>query len=373
MWELYPDIYGPDHTDFYKAMISVAVEKGLGELKKKVRHITSGSKGSITFSAVCSEIPKAKLLTRDGGFVRSVVEDRVGQTKRLEQWLRVFFSVLIKLEESFPKVVNNLLLRNAGIIPALRVFGRMLRYEDSCGNREVVKNIATLEQVTTSYFRTICQSYEQKDLGELQRLRSQRSSQGGYRRSYEDFVDVIDKQFRPGFAGPKASDELYRQTEKLIATVEEINRKGIALGTTQSHVFKEFDPAELMRIARKNLDNDSFERFIKTLHQEIIEGSGETYSPNNRLAKLLQLQEILSLSSLRALHSLRIYFSHKSALIDAPKRRAAVDALQGLLKTSSLADPSELSPEQSEKAACNLLQGICSDVLEPALDKIKNP
>jgi len=372
MWELYPDIYPSEHADYFKAMISVAVEKGLGSLKSSVRHITSGSVGPITFSALCSEIPKAKLLTRNGGFVRSVAEDAPSQTKRFEHWLGVFFTLVLRLQESNPKFVKTLLLRNVGIIPALRVFGRMLKYEDSCGNREILRNVSKLEQVTASYFRIICQFYEQKDLVELEKLRSQNSSQGGYQRLYEEFLDLIDKHFRPGFAGVKVSEALHRETEKLIVTVEEINRKAISLGTTQSHVFKEFDPTELRRIAKKNLDNDSFEKFIKTLHQEIVEGSGEN-SPNNRLAKTIDVQEILSLPPVRALHSLRIYFSHKSALIDAIKRRSAVEALRGLLSSPSPADPSDLTSEQCELAACTLIQDLCTAVLDVALDKIKNP
>jgi len=372
MWELYPDIYDPDHDDYYKAMISVAVEKSLGDLKDRVHHITSGTTGLISFSALCSEIPKTTLLSRNAGFVRSVVEDHTGQVRRLEKWLSVFFAVLLKLENQYPKVVKTLLLRNVGIIPALRLFGRILKYEYGCGNTEITTNASKLEQVTTSYLRAICQTYEQKDQGELEKLRSQRSSQGGYKRLYEEFVDSIDKQFRPGFAGPRASDELQRQTESLISTIEEINRKGVALGATQSHTFKEFDQSELRRIARKKLDSDSFEKFVKLLHQEIVEGSGEN-SPNNRLAKILGMQEILSLAPLKALNSLRVYFSHKSALIDASKRRAAVEALQGLLGSSSPPDPSDLDTEQFEIAACNLIRTLIAEVLDPTLQKLKTP
>ncbi len=85
MWELYPDIYDEEHEDYYKAMISVAVEKSLGNLRNRVTHITSGSKGPISFSALCSEIPKAKLLMRKEGFVCSVAQDSANQTKRLEK------------------------------------------------------------------------------------------------------------------------------------------------------------------------------------------------------------------------------------------------------------------------------------------------
>ena len=206
----------------------------------------------------------------------------------------------------------------------------------------------------------------------MEKLRAQRSSQGGFKRLFDDFVEVIEGQYRTGFGGPKPSRRVADAVEAVIAAVEDVNRMGISLGSTHSHVFKEFDASELTRIAKKELGIDSFEKLVKTLHQEIIEGTGDK-GPDNRLARVLSVTELLNIEPLRSLHSLRIYYSHKPSQIEPAKRKAAVASLQELLGSPSPLDPASLSPEEYEKAACGLLEGICTGVLKPALLRITSP
>ena len=273
MWELFPDIYDQEHPDHFRAMVSVAVESSLGPLKKRVRHITSGSRGPITFAALCAEVVKAKLVS----LVRSKVDDVDAQGKRLRQWLHVFFSTLVELEREFPKPVTNLLLRNVGIIPSLRLFGWMLIFEGELGkNAEILRGGPGLERVSSGYFRVLCKFYDQKDLSELERLRSQGSSQGGYKRLYDEFVEVIENHYGPGFGGPRNSPQLVSAVERVISAVEDVNRVGTSLGRTNSHIFKEFDGSDLTRLAKKRLEPDSLEKLVNTLYEEVVEVAGIT-------------------------------------------------------------------------------------------------
>jgi DGQHR domain-containing protein len=372
MWELYPNIYQQQHSDYFRAMISVALEGAIEGRQNLVHHISSGSRGAISFAALCAEIPKSGLLTREGGFIRSIAGNTDDQTKRLESWMTTFFDVLTNLEHSYPKVVQTLFLRNVGVIPALRLYGKILKYEYSLGNHDVLKNSTKRNTAMAEYFRIICQQFEERELSELESLRSQRSSQGGYKRLFDEFVEIIDKKHRPGFAGAKRSEGLYHRAEEFIALVENINRQGTMLGTTSAHVFKEFDPSSIRRIAKKSMDIDSFERLIKTLHQEIFEGSGDK-GPQNRLASLLGVNEIIAVDSLKELAALRVYYSHKSALLDSQKRRYAVEAFRRLHVSLGSVNPAELSNEECETAANSLLDTLSSSVLKPALKRIIEP
>ncbi len=375
LWELYPDIYPEESPDYYRAMISKSVEQAVAETKDIrtfITHISSRIRGPITFQAICSEIPKSNLLTKKGGLVRSEAEGDRAQVNKLHQWLKVFFDALTSLEPQFRKVLEVLLLRNVGIVPALRLFGRILSYERGIGNQSILKNNLELTQQLTAYLRVICEHYDQKPVSELEQMRSRSSSQGGFKRMFEEFVEIIDKGYRPGFGGPKVSGQLSSLGEQVISAIDEINRKGVSLGITATSIFKEFDSKELRRITRKKeLDIDAFEKLVIKLHQEVIEGSGE-HSPNNRLARLLGATELPTIPILGKLHSLRVYFSHKGALIDAPKRKAAVEALQSLLGSTALKDPTELSPPEFNLAACNLLSEVANQVLTPAISKITN-
>lgn len=364
LWELYPDIYGEQDADIHKTVISRVTEAASKHyLKGHFEHISSGLKGEITFSTLCSEIKRAQLF---GPSPSGLTQDE----EQLRIILEAFFGTLIELGEKHPGVNDAFVLSNIGITPMIRILGRIIRFEIGQNRTQVLSRKHVLSDALRMYFEPVYQYFEQLGDTALRALRKNRIGGAGAIENDDEFTEKIRAGFDPQFpyrskkqlCSPKWETATKNFASLLVSINDEVTDRGIMNGW----VFQEFAPDKFKSRLRKPIDNeDDFESVVKVLYQIVIEGSGKG-GPDNRLARLLNLQSIYDIGCVADLNVLRTYTQHYSTQIDPSKRQKAV-AVLGKLAGRTIGGPSELVEEDYQLMAETLLQRITDEVLDPAL------
>ena len=358
LWELYPDIYGPDEPENYKAVISrVTEDVAKRQLVGFVQHISSGMKGEISFHTLCAEVNRTHLLGLLPG------------EEQLRVILDAFFIALKQLEEQYPGVNSNFVFSNRGITPMIRTLGRIVQYEIGHNRRDNLKRKQLLIQTFRDFFEPVYKYYVGLGETKLRALRKQRIGNAGSNLTEDEITDKIRAGYKADFPyRPKRiPPDWENAVSKLISLIRSINSEAIERGKMNTWVFREFDGEKFKKRLAKPIDDyDSFGTVLKVLYQELIEGSGKD-APDNRLARLLQAPRIYELAPIARLNILRTCWEHKPEQVDARKRQLAVQALAELAHRDDLAGLSDLDPTDYQNIALALIGALTEGVLEPAL------
>src|SRR5258708_26257399 len=113
-------------------MISSAVEDRIkADLMTRVKHITLHSQGQVTFQTICKEVERLKFVKRKGGLLAAEFPDEEMRKRKLSITLDSFFTTLKHFEAEYPEVSEEIIYTNDGLIPMIRIFGRVIRHENS--------------------------------------------------------------------------------------------------------------------------------------------------------------------------------------------------------------------------------------------------
>jgi DGQHR domain-containing protein len=373
LWELYPDIYSKEDREYFKAMISRAVEDQIEpHLLGRVSHISLHSRGQITFQTICKEVERTRLVTRKGGSLAADFPDVETREKKLSLILDSFFFVLESFEQDFPVVSSQVMYTNVGLIPMIRIYARILKYESARGTPGILQNPTLQRQILTDYFRPIYAHYHQKGDENLRRWLAGRSSEGAFNELDDELTKVIQNKYRPGFPARQtaASQELERAADDVGTMMDEINALA-SRGSPGHWIFREFQRKTLLaKLKRREFNEDSFHSALHCLRQEIIEGS-ESETGNNALLDLLKVKKVDQVPVLDQLNLLRNYTSHKK-LRDEERMKRALQTLRALTKRNDLFEMSEITASEFETALIALLNDLKNHVLEPALQGLRS-
>lgn len=372
LWELYPDIYKKDDPDYYKAMISSAAEDQVKEhLMGRVRHTTLHSEGEITFQTLCKEVERLKLVKKKGGLLAAEFEDEESRQRKLSLILDAFFTTLEGFEKDYAEVSQIAIYTNVGLIPMIRICGRILKYEHSRGTPNIFQNKNMIVQTLKSYFGPIYAHYQLKGREALKTMISGKSSEGGFNLLDDELTKVIQERYRSDFPARQtaSSPALEEAVEDVARTMDRINE--LALRTYPGHwIFREFASKTFAKkLKRRDFDEDSFLTAVRRLHQEMIEG---TYSETgaNSLLDLLKVSKIDQVPILDELNLLRNYTSHKKLSKDERMTRA-LHSLRRLAGRNDFYDASDLTSVELETALITLLKELSTQALNPALTNLK--
>ena len=101
LWELYPDIFGEDNPEYWRAEVSKAVEGAADrQLQGLVEQHSSGTRGPISFQTLCSEVTRAHL------------RDHFRDGRGLQQCLEALFTTMTQLGIVHPNVNDGFLFTN---------------------------------------------------------------------------------------------------------------------------------------------------------------------------------------------------------------------------------------------------------------------
>jgi len=126
LWELYPDIFGEDNPEYWKAQISEAVEAAAHrQLAGLVEQHSTGTRGPISFQTLCSEVSRAGLL------------DQFRDSSGLQTCLEALFAVMKELGTLYPGVNNEFLFTNNSLSAVIRTAGRILQFEIANNRRDI--------------------------------------------------------------------------------------------------------------------------------------------------------------------------------------------------------------------------------------------
>ena len=202
LWELYPDIYGPDDELYYLALISKAVEASAEkEIPERMQYISRGKKGPLTFQSLCTEIRKAGFIAKGKGILYSVsgASDE-SLRKNLETILDALFGALLDLGKDAPNVNEIFILTNNGIIPIIRIIARVISSDLlPSGNLANLSRRPYLQDIFKKYLRPVYNNYKGKSVEELTELRRRRCSNSGHTQTDDEMTDVIRRGFKPSF------------------------------------------------------------------------------------------------------------------------------------------------------------------------------
>jgi DGQHR domain-containing protein len=364
LWELYPDIYGQDDPEFYKAVISRVCESvAKDHLQGYVRHLSSGMRGDISFHTLCTEVHRAHLWENAGGLLRSEHE--------LETVLDAFFTALNDLGQKYPGVNNSFVYSNNGIAPFIRVMGRIVRYEIANNRKTNLRSKGLMIETFRNFLDPVYRYYLGQGETKLRSFRK-RIGNAGSNTTEDEITEQIRAGYKPDF--PYRPKKILPQWEdavnKFVGLVKSINRLGSETGKVVGWVFKEFDPEKCKKQLARPIDGcDNFGTVLDVLYQEVIEGSGK--DPDNRLARLMSVPRIYDLDPVGKLNVLRVYWVHKLDQLDSAKRQAAVRVLAELTERDNLASPSELDSSDYQKAAIGLVKRLNEQVLDQALAALR--
>jgi DGQHR domain-containing protein len=364
LWELYPDILSEEDRDYFKAVVSKAVENLVTtDLKGLVAHISTGSKGPLTFQALCAEVVRAGLITRQGGFVAGIVGgnwDR--QRSRLEDILSAFFDSIFHFGKQYPEVNSRFLLTNSGIIPLLRELGKICKHEELYHHGRLRAAKSGLSQTFKEYLSHLYIFYGSKPPDELHQFRKSRVGSSGFIKTEDEMDDRIREKIRTfPLREKRTPPELKNQCDLFVSEMQDINRR--AATQAKKFIFETFDPDQVIKqLSKAAKDPAALERFIKVVHQELVESSG-AQSPDNRVCKLLAIQSISENQLLRRLTLLRNRSAHRDSQIEPAKRKEATEFLKELSGIRSITHFDDLEADNCVKVQINLLTTIRKDFL----------
>jgi DGQHR domain-containing protein len=372
LWELYPDILSDDDSDYFKAVVSQAIENLVAsDLKGVVSHTSSGSRGPITFHAICSELIKADLIGRQGAgsvaFIAGQKWDKQGS--KLEDILSAYFDALTVLGKKHPEVLKKFFLTNSGFIPLVRELGKICRHENSQHPERMKAAKSSLSSTFQQYLQHLYTFYAQKSSDELDQLRKQRVGSSGFIKTEDEMDDKIRERIHSfPLRSKRTPPELKNECDEFVAEIQKINRSSAA--TSKDWVFKTFDAEEtLKQISKPVKDGATLEKLIKHLHQELIEASGAK-SPSNRICAVMGVSAVGEISVLRKLELLRTRSAHRDSAIEPNKRKEAIDFLKSLSDTRSISHYDDLESEDCLKVQINLIARIRSEFLQLFLGKL---
>jgi DGQHR domain-containing protein len=364
LWELYPDIYGDDDPEYYRAVISKVCEGvSRDRLSGHVRHLSSGMRGDISFHALCGEIRRTRLLDSGGGLVQN--------ERELTTVVDAFFAALNDLGTKYPTVNESFVYSNNGVTPFIRVMGRVVRYETASGHKANLKTKALMVDTFRNFFEPVYKYYSSQGGDKLRALRK-RIGNAGSNVTEDEITDYIRAGYRPDFPyrSKKVAPRWENAVNKFVSSIANINRRVVESGMMVGWVFKEFDSEKCKKQLARVIDSyDSFSTVLDLLYQEVIEGTGK--DPDNRLARLMNVTRIYDLESVAKLNILRVYWVHKLDQVDSTKRQSAVRVLAELTGRANLGGPSELDANDYQAAAIALLSALNEKVLEPALTRFR--
>jgi len=373
LWELYPDILSQDDDEYFKAVVSRAIERLIPpHLSGIISHISSGSKGRISFQALCSEVVRAHLLTKGGGGIVGALagHDWQAQEDRLFIILSSFLQLLADQGLHWPEVNSRFFLQNTGIIPLVRELGKACKHL-SLYNPTILRSTkSSLMEGLIPYFGplyTLYGSYTNEDLDYLTRSRV---GSAGFIET-EDEMDDIIRETIPSFPlrEKRTPPHLQQEVDNFVALIQEVNR--LAQDRSRAWVFHEFDKDRTVKVLRKPArDVASLEKFVGTIHQELIEASAGK-DKHNRALDILGLTEFSQLPPLGNLSLLRHMSAHRASHMDSGRRRRAVAFLRQLSGVPSLSDFDDLKPESCLTVQIAMLRKIQTEFLEPLRNAIR--
>ncbi len=375
LWELYPDILSQDDDEYFKAVVSRAVERLIPpHLSGIVSHISSGSKGRISFQALCSEVVRARLLAKGGiGIVGSLAgHDWQAQEDRLFTILSAFLQLLNNRGQDWPEVNNRFFLQNTGIIPLIRELGKACKHLSLYNPSVLTTAKSSLMEGLVPYFEplyTLYGSYKNEDLDYLTRSRV---GSAGFIETADEMDDII-RETIPSFPlrEKRTPPHLQQEVDTFVSLIQEVNR--LAQDRSQEWVFREFDKDRTAKVLLKPArDVAALEKFVGTIYQELVEASNRE-AAHNRALDILGMTEFNQVPPIRNLSLLRHVSAHRASHIDPARRRKAIAFLRQLSGVSSLSDFDDLQTENCVAVQIALLKEIQTGFLEPLRNAIKAP
>lgn len=197
MWELYPDIYSMDADKGHLAIISDVCEQVfLSKMKNKVHHISRGTRGPISFWAICNQINVGGLIGSKKGLAWFLAGKSPERAKeKLKLLLESYIEVMTELgTEASNKTINEeWLFTNNGMIPMLRIMSRILRFDEKLRSDETLYSKKTqLKDIYRKYLRPLYAGFATKyDPPALKALRKQRSSGAGVNQTDVEMTQYI--------------------------------------------------------------------------------------------------------------------------------------------------------------------------------------
>jgi DNA sulfur modification protein DndB len=373
LWELYPDILSPEDDEYYKAVVSRAVERLIpSELSGMVTHISSGTKGRISFHALCTEIVRAKLVSRGGaGIVATVAGNNWdAQEERLYVIVSAFFSVLFDQDQAWPEVNKRFFLQNTGLIPLIRELGKACKHLTLVSSATLKSSKPALAGALAPYFQPLYEFYGPVSNQQLDDLKRSRVGSSGFIETEDEMDDVI-REIIPAFPlrERRSPPELHDAACKFAATVMDIDR--LAEAKSKEWIFSEFDKERAVKaISRPAHDAATLERFLGILYQELIEASVGKGS-QNRALNTLGLADLNQVPSLRGLALLRHMSAHRASHLEPARRKEAVQVLRQLSGVDTASDFDDLKPDRCLALQLALLARITTDFLEPLTQALK--
>lgn len=259
-----------------------------------------------------------------------------------------------------------------GIVPALRIFSRILQYESGQG-KEWLKIGTAVQETLRGYFGCLYTDYGKRSLAELTNLRRARIGEAGFGESEDEMTNIIQFNHQPEFPHRQPLSDVARAAHQVAYEMYQINRKGISSGKVKKGwVFANFDFQVFRRTFHTlGFGPDSFGSVATVLYKTLIEESGgKKAEEGSRLAQLLGLVNIIDNPTIRMLDNLRNYWDHALRVLDSEKKLDVISSLKTLTGKNELAHPNELSSDDFRKAVLNLLTAISCDVLRPALEQL---
>jgi DGQHR domain-containing protein len=373
LWELYPDILSPEDDEYFKAVVSRAVERLItSDLAGMVAHISSGSKGRISFHALCSEVVRSKLLTKSrAGVVAALAgSDWEAQQDRLYTILSAFFAVLRIRGDKWPEVNKRFFLQNTGIIPLMRELGKASKHLSLYSPAVLKSSKQSLTEGLAAYFDPLYAFYGSITNQELDNLTRTRVGSSGFIAT-EDLMDDIIRDTIPTFPlrEKRTPPDLEHEADTLVTLIQDANR--IAQGKSMEWVFSEFDKEGALKAFKKPArDAASLEKLVGLLYQELVEASASK-PPKNRALEVLGIDEFSAIRSLRGLSLLRHMSAHRASHLEPARRRSAVLYLRQLSGVQSASDFDDLQPEKCLAVQIALMKDLRADFLEPLVRALK--
>jgi hypothetical protein len=254
----------------------------------------------------------------------------------------------------------------------LRIFSKVLAIQSAKNGSSWLSKKSEIKDCLKEYFKTIYASYNKKSPAELRNLRSERVGESGFTETEDEKRSIIQFEYDPDFPSRGSLSPFLVSTHEFAYSMNQINVKGLASGKIKEWVFPTFDYLTFKRRFQKTeFNQDSFAGIINELHKAIVEGSGgKKAEQGNRLAKLLELNNIVDNSTIQMLDHLRNYYDHDHRALTPEKRQSAISILKNLTGKNDLADSSELSTKDFEVAAKKVVVALKDDVLKVARSKI---
>ncbi len=360
LWELYPDIFGEDDPEYWRAEISMAVEGSAErQLAGIVEQHSTGRHGALSFQTLCSEVKRAGLL------------DQFRDSAGLRTCLEALFAAMREVGISYPVVNENFLFTNNSVSAVIRLAGRILQFEIANNRRDNLKRKSSLQETFCRYLEPVYKYFQSLGESRLRAMRK-RSGNSGINQTEDEIAEAIRGGYLHNFPyrPKKTPPEWQEAIDKCTTLILSINRDASDSGRSSGWIFKDFDSEKFKKTLGKPIDGqEGFGTVLSQLYKDIYEGSGKDGS-DNRVKAFLTLDSILQVNPIRMLNALRTYWEHKATQIDPSKKQKAIEAMANLTGRKPLAAISELDKSDWQKAANALLTSINRDLLEPLRDKI---